>query len=748
MQTSILYFDQFELDLNSYELRKSGRVIKLEKLPMELLILLAESHGQLVTREQIIQRLWGENVFVDTRQGINTAIRKLRIAVQDDSENPRLLQTVPGRGYRLLAVVSSLAAGGSQMVEPAVAPPSSSLGEPALANAVSGPKEHWNPTAMVGVLVVLIAIGGFVALLFSRNHTNPSSSKAWTKITNFSDSATQPALSPDGHMIAFIRGPETFVTPGEVYVKILPDGEPVQLTHDGLPKMAPIFSLDGSRIAYTATDSSFDWNTWVVPVLGGEPKELLPNAAALTWLDREHVMFSELNPRTTASVAIMGLVSAMESRAEERYVYLPTGGMAHRSWISPDRKWVLASEMDNRGWGPCRVLPLDGSSKGELVGPKPARCTYAGWSPDGATMYFSADTGDGYHIWRQSFPRGSPEQLTFGPTEEEGIAVAPDGAWLATSAGIRETAVWMHDARGERQISIEGFAAVPGLGMAGLSVCRVFSPDGKKLYYLIRKQPSRSFLSGELWVSDLDTGLSEPVLPGISINEDFSVSPDGKRVAFESNDANGEPHAWIAPLDRSSPPCQITASIARWPIFDLGGRIYFQAREGDDWFLQYDEPYGGPQKKRSSEPLPKTTALFSVSPRGKWRLSGYPVVAHPMEGGTPIPICEFCGAGWGPEGKYFYLRFRDIGEQGGGKMVVLGIPEGRDLPKLPAGGLKSVEDARKLKVVAEIDMNGKSVFAPSSDPVVYAYTRVTVQRNIYRIPTRPADRDMEIANQQ
>ena len=111
MQTSILYFDQFELDLNSYELRKSGRVIKLEKLPMELLILLAESQGQLVTREQIIQRLWGDNVFVDTRQGINTAMRKLRIALQDDSENPRLLQTVPGRGYRLLAVVSSPAAG-------------------------------------------------------------------------------------------------------------------------------------------------------------------------------------------------------------------------------------------------------------------------------------------------------------------------------------------------------------------------------------------------------------------------------------------------------------------------------------------------------------------------------------------------------------------------------------------------------------------------------------------------------------
>src|ERR1700692_1458755 len=142
MQTSILYIDQFELDLNSYELRKSGRSIKLEKLPMEMLILLAESQGQLVTREQIIQRLWGDNVFVDTRQGINTAMRKLRIALQDDSENPRLLQTVPGRGYRLLAVVSGPAAVGGQTVEPAVAPPSSSPSESGLADAASKQKNR------------------------------------------------------------------------------------------------------------------------------------------------------------------------------------------------------------------------------------------------------------------------------------------------------------------------------------------------------------------------------------------------------------------------------------------------------------------------------------------------------------------------------------------------------------------------------------------------------------------------------
>jgi DNA-binding winged helix-turn-helix (wHTH) protein len=189
MQSSTLYFDQFELDLNSYELRKSGRVVKLEKLPMELLILLAESQGQLVTREQIIQRLWGDNVFVDTRQGINTAVRKLRIALQDDSEHPRLLQTVPGRGYRLLAPVSGpdLAAS-EKKVEARAMPPVEPQMETVPASAVPVPvKKRWPMVAIVGALVAFVAIACLVILLSHRSRTSSGSREAWIKITNFPD---------------------------------------------------------------------------------------------------------------------------------------------------------------------------------------------------------------------------------------------------------------------------------------------------------------------------------------------------------------------------------------------------------------------------------------------------------------------------------------------------------------------------------------------------------------------------------
>jgi DNA-binding winged helix-turn-helix (wHTH) protein len=98
--------DSFELDTVRYELRRGERVLRLEKIPMELLILLAERKDELVGRPEIIEKLWGKDVFLDTGQGINTAIGKIRRALGDDPENPRLLQTVVGKGYRLVGPIT------------------------------------------------------------------------------------------------------------------------------------------------------------------------------------------------------------------------------------------------------------------------------------------------------------------------------------------------------------------------------------------------------------------------------------------------------------------------------------------------------------------------------------------------------------------------------------------------------------------------------------------------------------------
>jgi len=95
----------FELDLGRYELRRSGRRVKLEKKPMELLILLVARRDQLVTRDEIVSRLWGSGLFIDTEHNINNIVRKLRTALGDNSGKPRYLETVVGKGYRFVGPV-------------------------------------------------------------------------------------------------------------------------------------------------------------------------------------------------------------------------------------------------------------------------------------------------------------------------------------------------------------------------------------------------------------------------------------------------------------------------------------------------------------------------------------------------------------------------------------------------------------------------------------------------------------------
>jgi TolB-like protein/DNA-binding winged helix-turn-helix (wHTH) protein len=108
LATRLIKFDAFELDCDRYQLSREGRSLKLEKLPMDLLILLATKDGRLVTRTEIVECLWGADVFVDSEHGINTAIRKVRQALRDDPESPRFIETVHGRGYRFVAPATEI----------------------------------------------------------------------------------------------------------------------------------------------------------------------------------------------------------------------------------------------------------------------------------------------------------------------------------------------------------------------------------------------------------------------------------------------------------------------------------------------------------------------------------------------------------------------------------------------------------------------------------------------------------------
>jgi TolB-like protein/DNA-binding winged helix-turn-helix (wHTH) protein len=153
---SPIQFDEFSLDCDRFELLRSGRRVKLEKIPMELLILLASKDGNLVTRQEIIERLWGKDVFLDTEHGINTAVRKIRLALKDGPEKPRFVQTVTGKGYRFVAELRNGAGHKLEAVQPATVelPPSgSSVRE--FQGATSA--RRWRVAGLAAAVVLLVA---------------------------------------------------------------------------------------------------------------------------------------------------------------------------------------------------------------------------------------------------------------------------------------------------------------------------------------------------------------------------------------------------------------------------------------------------------------------------------------------------------------------------------------------------------------------------------------------------------------
>src|ERR1700735_4397387 len=106
VEQPIQFGEGYELDLRPRRLRRGSHVLKLERIPLEILVLLVEHKDGIVTRDEIVSRIWGKGIFLDTDNSIRGAIRKLRQALKDDAVSPRFIQTVTGQGYRFIALVT------------------------------------------------------------------------------------------------------------------------------------------------------------------------------------------------------------------------------------------------------------------------------------------------------------------------------------------------------------------------------------------------------------------------------------------------------------------------------------------------------------------------------------------------------------------------------------------------------------------------------------------------------------------
>ncbi|HUN71250.1 MAG TPA: winged helix-turn-helix domain-containing protein [Steroidobacteraceae bacterium] len=688
----------------------AGKVIALPGRAYDVLYHLVERAGELVDKASLMRAVWPSTVVEENN--LNQCILTLRRAFGESAGERRFILTVPGRGFKFVAPVRAIPASGDP--SPAPGPPlelqrqspsTSSPASPPAPPDVPGSRLSRRRALLAGATPLAIAL---LALLAVVERSGPvARTTRYEALTDLNESATAPALSPDGKMLAFIVGGAGFLDPGRLYVQALPHGEPEPLTKVVGSIYGPAFSFDGTQIGFTYfTNSQPDpaWNTLTVPTTGGRPTLLLANAAGLTWIGPHQLLYSE-----TDTGAHMGIVTSNDDRAALRKIYFPRHerGMAHYSWLSPDRRSVLIVEMDRTGdWQRCRLAPFDGSSPGVEVGPR-GPCTSAAWSPDGRWMYFSATVAGHSHLWRQRYPRGMPEQITFGPTEEVGVAAAPDGRSLVTSLGLQRQSIWIHDASGERPVTSNGIASAPWL-----------SADAKRLYFLVA---SASDAPASLWRRDLQHGQEEPMLPGLGIVS-YDISPDEREAVFSVNQG-GEMQIWIAPLDHQLPP-RLLLRGADQPAFGGHGWIFCRLLGNKMSYLYRIRDDGSARQRVFEFPI---LHLQSVSPTGRWA-----AVLAVIDGQVSTAIlgvgkdafrwvrAGYWASRWSPDRRSLYVE-----EPGGTLPIAL---TGSAPPPIPVPSAATGSEVLPHRTAG---------FAPGPSPDTYAFTRTEWLRNIYRTPLPP-----------
>ena len=321
--------------------------------------------------------------------------------------------------------------------------------------------------------------------------------------------------------------------------------------------------------------------------------------------------------------------------------------------------------------------------------------------------------------------------FVFGPTEEEGVAVEPDGRSVITAMGEHETAIWMHDAAGERSLSSEGEIVANASPPA-------FGTDDETLYYLLRHNASGS--GPELWrmvvaPGHADSGKSEALFPGISM-QSFDVSPDGKQVVYSTAAPGGKSQLWVASIDRRSPPKRIGSSGEIRPHFGPRGQILFQLTEGNFNYLEQMNPDGSGRSKVVRYPI---SNIQGISPGRRWVMAIAPLpdgggvapMAIPVDGGPPRIMCaSFCVPIWSSNGKFLFIPVEAPSRSSQGRSLAIPVGPQETLPEFPPGGIKPAAEA---SVIPGSQSVLRADLVPGKDPSHYVYVNTTVHRNLYRI---------------
>ncbi len=432
MQVDLIKFEDFELDGCNYSLRRSGAILKLERIPMELLLLLAGRAGELVTREQIIEKLWGKDVYLDTENAINTAIRKIRLALGDDPAQPRFVQTVTGRGYRFIAAVASQSSTDSQnrleeaQIVPAFATPSEQTDarvpkltaddKSTVFSIRVGAKKRW-PFAVLAVAVLSCSALGLIAMWSNSSMLRASN---YAQITN-DGRAKQGPLLTDGLRLYFSEGTTTQRALAQVSTS---GGETATLSNPlETPYVMDIAPSRGELLAGSFSpgpDKTFVPVTsspalWILSLpAGGARRAGGVIADDATWSpDGRSIAYGKSNALYRAG---------SDGSAETKLADLP-GAPSWLRWSRDGTRLRFTVTENNTGFSSIWEISADGKNLRLILPGRnqvPSECC-GNWTPDGKYFVFQSTRDGKTEIWAVKekqglFLRGSsePKQLTSG----------------------------------------------------------------------------------------------------------------------------------------------------------------------------------------------------------------------------------------------------------------------------------------------------------------------------------------------
>jgi Tol biopolymer transport system component/DNA-binding winged helix-turn-helix (wHTH) protein len=548
----IIRFGNFEVDPSSGEIRRGGLRIKLGGQPFDVLVTLLQKPGQVVTREELHDKLWAQDTFVDFEHGLNKAINKVREALGDDADNPRFVETIPRRGYRFLVPLS----------QPALEPP------PSIATAAN-PTEEPAPAVVPpvrsqrhhGILITALALTAIIlAVVLGSRPAQPPKVLRYTQLTNdgLKKSATvTAALATDGSSIYF----------GEQ------DGQQglvaqVSVTGGNVSTVARFQNPNVSAVDYSPTRSELLINFGLgTPLLalsipgGSAPRRIGDSIADAAWSpDGQSIVYGGVNELT--------IVKADGS--EPRKLATVQGPAVYPRW-SPDGK-ALRFTLNSLDTGRTSIweIAAGGTNLHPTFPDWHARNDYGGsWTPDGKYFVYSSFRPNGHgsifaiREKKGLVERGSvqPVELTTGPMSFSVPLISGDGKKIFTIGFLdqgelmrydRNTHTWVSYLSGISAVDVDfsrdgewvTYVLVPegtmwrsrvnGSERLQLTIPPMrtslprWSPDGKRIAF-VGLRPGGAWT---IYLVSADGGAAEQLVPENKLYQDPNWSPDGNRLVF------------------------------------------------------------------------------------------------------------------------------------------------------------------------------------------------------------------------